>query len=743
MDTYASVIVDITHNKLDRPFQYRIPDELKDQIHPGVRVVVPFGKGNRTQIGYVIGLDSRPEISSDRIKDIISIDESGTSIESELIRLAFWIREQYGGTMNQALRTVLPVKKKTQAKEKRYVFLNIDEAEALDILQQFEKKHQTARARLLSALLEQSPVPYDAVTGKLHVTASVIRALEEKQILRVISERTYRNPFSGFSVSEVPVSLNQDQKAIVDQILTRRNSGDTSPSLIFGVTGSGKTEVYMALIEEAIAQGKQSIVLIPEIALTYQTLIRFYARFGDRVSVLHSRMSQGERFDQYERAKNGELDVMIGPRSALFTPFSNIGFIIIDEEHESSYKSEGVPRYHACETAIERAKMHHANVVLGSATPSLSSYLKTQQGKWHLYTLTDRVMRRPMPAVSVIDLRNELRTGNRSVLSRRLRDQIQDRLAKNEQIMLFLNRRGYAGFVSCRSCGDVIKCSHCDVSMTLHRDKRLYCHYCGDSMDLPKVCPSCGSPYIGTFRAGTQQIEAIVQKEFPNARILRMDADSTRKKDGYESILSAFSNREADILIGTQMIVKGHDFPGVTLVGILAADLSLHVPDYRASERTFQLLTQASGRAGRGEVPGEVIIQTYQPDHYSILTAAKQDYVSFYQQEMIYRKLLHYPPAWEMMLIHIDSENEPAADRMAAFLALMVREYLKEENTRCWQMIGPSNAGIAKIEDIFRKVIYIKHADADTLTGLKSFLEAKMDEQPDPAVSVQFDRNPM
>ena len=743
MDTYASVIVDITHSKLDRPFQYRIPHGMEEQIHPGVRVVVPFGNGNRTQIGYVIGIDAKPAIAPERIKEILSIDASGTAIESELIRLAFWIREQYGGTMNQALRTVLPVKRKTQAKEMRYVFLNVTQDEAAEVLSVFQKKHQTARARLLQALMEQSPVPYEAVTGKLHVTASVIRTLEEQGLLRITSERAYRNPFSGISVEDTSIALNPDQERIVSEISQRRKMHDHAPSLIFGVTGSGKTEVYMALIEEAIAEGKQSIVLIPEIALTYQTLIRFYARFGDRVSVLHSKMSAGERFDQYERAKNGELDVMIGPRSALFTPFSNIGYIIIDEEHESSYKSEGVPRYHACDTAIERAKMHAANVVLGSATPSLSSYLKTQQGKWHLYTLPDRVSGRPMPHVEIIDLRSELRTGNRSVLSRRLREQIHDRLEKKEQIMLFLNRRGYAGFVSCRSCGEVIKCSHCDVSMTLHRDKRLYCHYCGDAMDLPKVCPKCGSPYIGTFRAGTQQIESIVQKEFPNARILRMDADSTRKKDGYESILSAFANREADILIGTQMIVKGHDFPGVTLVGILAADLSLHVPDYRASERTFQLLTQASGRAGRGEIPGEVIIQTYQPEHYSILTAADQDYVSFYQQEMIYRKLLHYPPAWEMLLIHIDSENESAADQMASYLDAQINDYYKEESKRSWQKIGPSNAGISKIEDIYRKVIYIKHNHADALTGLKSFLEEKIEIRNDPNVSIQFDRNPM
>lgn len=743
MDLYASVIIDITHSKVDRPFQYRVPHALQSRVVPGVRVTVPFGKGNRTQTGYVIGIENRPQIEAERIKELLSVDETGTAIESELIRLALWIREQYGGTINQALRTVLPVKAKTAIKETRLVFLDTDPEQASEVLAGYEKKHQTARARLLSALISQSPVPYEALTGKLHVTAAVVRALEEQHVLRVETQRAYRNPFSSFRPADAPVSLNEDQQRIVRQILGNRKSGDHTPSLIFGVTGSGKTEVYMALIEEAVRENKQSIVLIPEIALSYQTLVRFYARFGDRVSVLHSKMSPGERYDQYERAKNGLIDVMIGPRSALFTPFSNIGYIIIDEEHESSYKSESVPRYHACETAIRRAKFHDANVVLGSATPSLSSYQKTQEGSWHLFTLDARVSGRPMPKVHVVDLREELRAGNRSVFSRMLREGIRDRLQKKEQVMLFLNRRGMAGFVSCRSCGHVIKCSHCDVSMTLHRDQKLHCHYCGSQQDMVKTCPACGSPYINTFKAGTQQIESAVQSAFPQARILRMDADTTRKKDGYETILSAFSNREADILIGTQMIVKGHDFPGVTLVGVLAADLSLHVPDYRAAERTFQLVTQACGRAGRGELPGEVVIQTYQPEHYSIRSAAAQDYRGFYSQEILYRKLMRYPPVWEMMRIHIDSADKELAEQMAVRLSDVIRNIFSDEDRTEWQIIGPADAGIARIDDIYKKVLYVKHGRSERLTEMKSLVEAYLSSLDETNVSIQFDRNPL
>ena len=457
----------------------------------------------------------------------------------------------------------------------------------------------------------------------------MIRALEEQGIVRVKSEKLYRNPVQGYTGEKKEIRLNEEQQRIVDEITGEWEEDPPGRYLIHGITGSGKTEVYMELIRYAVSRGQQAIVLIPEIALTYQTVLRFYRNFGDRVSVINSRLSQGERYDQFERARNGELDVMIGPRSALFTPFSRLGIIVMDEEHEPAYQSETMPRYHAREVALQRGKMEHARVVLGSATPSLEAYYGAMTGKYRLFRLTRRAGQAELPSVSVVDLRQELREGNRSMLSRSLREAIEERLSSGEQVMLFLNRRGYAGFVSCRSCGHVLTCPHCAVSLSLHRGGKLVCHYCGYEQPAVKNCPRCGSGFIRTFRAGTQQVEEELQREFPRARVLRMDLDTTRGKEDHQKILSAFAGREADILVGTQMIVKGHDFPDVTLVGALAADLSLHIPDYRAAERTFQLLTQAAGRAGRGKSRGLVIIQTYDPDHYAVQAAAAQDYESF------------------------------------------------------------------------------------------------------------------
>ena len=435
----------------------------------------------------------------------------------------------------------------------------------------------------------------------------------------------------------------------VKQIFREWKEQEPRPVLLFGVTGSGKTQVYMRLIQQVIQEGKQAIVLIPEIALTYQTVRRFYAMFGDKVSVLNSKLSQGERYDQFKRAKRGEVQVMVGPRSALFTSFSNLGLIVIDEEHESTYKSENTPRYHARETAIQRARMEHANVVMGSATPSLSAYSRAES-EVSSGEIECRYEERPLPQVSIVDLREELKKGNRSVLSTELKASLSETLRKKEQAMLFLNRRGYAGFVSCRACGHVMKCPHCDVSLSEHNGRRLICHYCGYETVKPQVCPSCGSPHIGGFKAGTQQIEKVLEKDFPEARVLRMDFDTTRTKDSYEKD-GSFSRHEADILVGTQMIVKGHDFPDVTLVGVIAADLSLNMDDYHCGERTFQLLTQAVGRAGRGVKPGHAVIQTYQPEHYSIRAAATQDYAEFYKEEMGYRLLMDYPPAAHIMTI--------------------------------------------------------------------------------------------
>lgn len=740
---YANIIIDISHEKLDRTFQYWISEELKGQIHPGTPVEIPFGRGNRSVNGYVVEVTDRAEFEPSRLKPIRRVLRDGIPIEGQLIALAAWIRENFGGTMNQALKTVIPVKQKTAEKEKRLIWLKPEAATAKSLLGELQRKHQTARARLMEALLEQSPLPYETVTQKLNITASVIRAMQERELIRVETIRNWRNPLDRMKKQGSVVALNATQQRIADDILAGWQQGDLRPCLIHGVTGSGKTEVYMEIIESVVKSGKQAIVLIPEIALTFQTVLRFYNHFGDRVSILNSRMSAGERSDQFERAKNGLLDVMIGPRSALFTPFPNLGVIIMDEEHEAAYKSETVPRYHARETAIARAEMCGAGVVLGSATPSVESYDRAKQGVYRLFVMKERVSARPLPTVYTVDLREELRNGNRSIFSDKLRELINDRLEKKEQIMLFLNRRGVAGFVSCRSCGEVIKCPHCDVSLNLHNNGKLVCHYCGYEQPMVKNCPSCGSPYIGGFKAGTQKIEQSVKQQFPGARVLRMDLDTTRKKDGYEQILSAFANHEADILIGTQMIVKGHDFPNVTLVGILAADLSLHISDYRAPERTFQLLTQAAGRAGRGCRQGEVVIQTYQPEHYSVVTAAAQDYEAFFEQEIFLREMLHYPPKWHMMVIHAAAAQEMLVKQVQDMLKYKILTKTEEDAAEV-QVVGPADAAVSKVNDIFRKVLYIKAADYQVLVSIKNMLETYISEEPAfRTVTIQFDFDPM
>ena len=623
------------------------------------------------------------------------------------------------------------------------IWLKPDPATAKAQLGELQRKHQTARVRLMEALLKQSPLPYETVTQKLNITASVIRAMQERELIRVEHIRNWRNPLDQMKKQGNIVSLNLTQRRVADEILSGWQRGDERPCLIHGVTGSGKTEVYMEIIEQVVKSGKQAIVLIPEIALTFQTVLRFYNHFGDRVSILNSRMSAGERSDQFERAKSGLLDVMIGPRSALFTPFPNLGVIIIDEEHEAAYKSETVPRYHARETAIARAQMCGARVVLGSATPSVESYDRAKQGQYRLFEMKERVSARPLPSVYTVDLREELRNGNRSIFSDKLRELITDRLEKKEQIMLFINRRGVAGFVSCRSCGEVIKCPHCDVSLNLHNNGKLVCHYCGYEQPMVKECPSCGSPYIGGFKAGTQKIEEMVKRQFPTARVLRMDLDTTRKKGGYEEILSAFANGEADILIGTQMIVKGHDFPNVTLVGVLAADLSLHISDYRAAERTFQLLTQAAGRAGRGHRQGEVVIQTYQPEHYSVVTAAEQDYEAFFEQEIFLREMMHYPPKWHMLVIHAAGAQEMLVKQAQDVLKYKILTQPDNEKSSM-QVIGPADAAVSKVNDIYRKMLYVKAADYQKLVSIKNMLEEYI--RIDPAfrnVNIQFDFDPM
>ncbi len=738
---YANVIVDITNEKLDKVFQYQVPAELEESLVVGSEVRVPFGSGNREINGYVISFTEQPDYDPEKIKPIAGVVKDSLAIESRLVELAAWMKEHYGGTMIQALRTVLPIKRKTKVKETRQVCLLLTGDAAQEKLEEYQRKHQTARARVLEELIEEPVQEYRLILDKLHVPRKVLVDMEKQGVLEIRSEQLYRNPVKDKQQKRQEFTYTKEQQAAIDTFWNDYQAGKRKTYLLQGVTGSGKTEVYMEMISRVIDAGKQAIVLIPEIALTYQTVQRFYGRFGDRVTILNSRLSSGERSDQMERVKKGEVDVMIGPRSALFTPFSNLGLIVIDEEQENTYKSEQVPRYHARETAIKRAELEDASVVLGSATPSLEASYRCQKGEYVRLLLPDRVTGQELADVYTVDMREELKNGNRSMLSGRLGELIQDRLDKGQQTMLFLNRRGYAGFVSCRSCGYVVKCPHCDVSLSYHKGGRLVCHYCGYEEPMQQVCPVCGSEYLGGFKAGTQQIEDLVKKEFPMARVLRMDMDTTRKKDSHEEILSRFANGEADILIGTQMIVKGHDFPNVTLVGILAADLSLYSNDYRAGERTFQLLTQAAGRAGRGREKGEVVIQTYSPEHYAIAMAARQDYEGFYEEEMSYRSLMGYPPVEQLLAVMMTGEDEALLNTAADYVKKFIERVDKDH---CLQVIGPASPYISKVKDVYRRVVYVKSDDEERLIKVKDQLEQYIEiNRGFEKLRVQFDFNPM
>lgn len=738
---YADVIIDITHEKVDRIFQYEIPEHLEALLRVGMEVVIPFGKGNRTTNGYIVGFSVTCDYDVSKMKQIIAPVEKSVAVESRLVALAAWMKEHYGGTMIQALKTVLPIKKEEQAKEQRIIRRTISEEEGRQKLEFYLQKNQKARARLMAALLDDAEIEYTLISKKLNITLAVVKAMEEQGVLEIISRQIYRNPVKEQNLEEKKVIYTEEQEVAIKTFCQDFQEKRYGTYLLYGVTGSGKTEVYMEMIQTVINAGRQAIVLIPEIALTYQTVMRFYRKFGDRISIMNSRLSAGERYDQMMRAKEGKIDVMIGPRSALFTPFPNLGLIVIDEEHEAAYKSEQVPRYHARETAIARAKMEGASVVLGSATPSMEAFYRCDQREYKRLTLKKRTAKSQLPTVYIADMREELKNGNKGILSDRLRELIGQRLSDGQQVMLFLNRRGYAGFLSCRACGYVVKCPHCDVSLSAHKNGKMLCHYCGYEEPVAVTCPVCGSRHIGGFRAGTQQVEEMVKKEFPQARVLRMDLDTTRAKEGHEKILSAFANEEADILVGTQMIVKGHDFPNVTLVGILAADMSLHADDFRCAERTFELLTQAAGRAGRGCTQGEVVIQTYSPEHYSIQTAAEQDYERFYEEEMNYRQLMGYPPAEHMMAVLVSGEDEAVLEKGMHYL----KEYmLRLAKTRKIKIVGPTSPHVGKIKDIYRRMLYIKAESYDVLVDVKDRTEQYIEmNRGFTKMKIQFDFNPV
>lgn len=659
--SYAKVIIDISAEAIDRAFTYRIPDELTEMVRPGVRVKVPFGTGNRLRNGYVIELSETVDFDESKVKDIAGLSPKAMKATSDLIEIATFMAREYGSTLNQALVTALPVKREIRKNSRR---------------------------------------------------TDPVKRIEEL----------------GYGEKEDEV-LNEEQQKAVSEILSETGR----PSLLYGITGSGKTRVYIELIRRMQKEGKQTIVLIPEISLTYQTVNELASHLGQRIAVLHSKLTEGERYEQYDRAQKGEIDVMVGARSAIFTPFENLGLIIIDEEHEKAYISDTSPRYDVREVAVRRAELSGAKLLLGSATPSVESYKKALDGEYSLSVMKKRASwGARLPEIIVSDMRDELAQGNKNVFSLKLYSLICDRLEKGEQTMLFLNRRGYAGFVSCRSCGFVVKCPHCDVSLTAHNDwyrdpdtgvrkaALLSCHYCGYTAPMPGRCPECGSKFIAPFGTGTQKLEQAVKRTFPGARVLRMDADSTQAKDAHEKILSEFRNGNADILIGTQMIVKGHDFPNVTLVGIVAADQNINVPDYGAAERTYQLLTQASGRAGRGEKEGAVVIQSYEPSHYAIQMAAGRNYEDFYKREMGFRKLMKYPPEVSLLSVRLQSEDEGLLDEASARAAGLLTEQGKYVGVT---VIGPCEAGVYRVNDVYRKVIYLKHEKREILLKLRDTLQ--------------------
>ncbi|MBQ5951404.1 MAG: primosomal protein N' [Lachnospiraceae bacterium] len=739
--SYAAVILKQKSLRLDRVFDYRIPDRLRESVRVGSLLRVPFGTGNTEREGYCVDILEETEIPAERLKDVLGVSENAVPAEAEMIRMAAWLRQRYGSTMIQALMTCLPVREKVRKVVTRTWVPAVPEEQLRSLQEETAGRgNQKARLRLLDAVLLLGYID-EAAMDAYDISQAVLKHFTDQGILCLEEEEVSRDPYAtvtGQEYAEPPLSERQREAA--DGIEAKLLEKPGSACYLCGVTGSGKTLVYTELIARTVARGQQAIFLIPEIALTYQTVQRFRARFGDRVSVLHSRLSAGERFDQFERAARGEIDVMVGPRSALFTPFPSLGLIVMDEEHEDSYKSETSPCYHAREAAAWRARDCGAGFVLGSATPSVEAYKSIRSGDVAYFTLPERARAgsRP-PEVRIIDMREEMKRGNKSIFSEELASLMEERLERREQILLFLNRRGYAGALTCRACGEVIKCPHCDVSLTLHGKTRLLCHYCGYTRPVPSECPSCGSPYIAAFGIGTQKVEEAVRAMFPSARTLRMDLDTTSGKGGHDRILRAFGAGEADILIGTQMIVKGHDFPRVTLVGIVAADLSLSMPDHRAAEKTYQLLVQAAGRAGRAERPGTAVIQTYQPEHFCIRAAAAGDYDAFYREEEAYRLLMKYPPFFRMVTVTFASKSEAEcsayASDAAAFLASQNARLAPE---KAFLLIGPAQPPVAKRKDVYYRTVCAKGSSLQTAVWLKDSLTAWALSRKE-KVSIQFD----
>lgn len=691
-------------------FTYSVPERLSG-VAPGCRALVPFGR--RQVVGMVVAL--RPSAPASGIKPLQEVLDREALLSGPLLELGHWLAAYYFAPPGEALRVMMPpgllqkrmaVGDRTWPGQQRLAIVEVSPG----------RQDLTPRQQMVLQELASRPLPLfvSRVVKELKLKRDFLNRLASRGAIRMEAVARYRSPWSGAAVPVKRHELNQEQQRILERIGKGLSApGEVAPGfLIHGITGSGKTEIYLNAIALTLSLGKTALMLVPEIGLTPQMLRSFRGWFGEQVAVLHSALSEGERFDQWWRIRQGRARVVVGTRSAVFAPLTKLGMIIVDEEHDGSYKQEDLPRYHARETALKRGQIEKALVVLGSATPQLESYYQSAvEGRLQYQILSSRVLERPLAAVHVLDMRVEFQKRGREILlSELLRQAIEDRLCRKEQVLILLNRRGYSAVLLCRSCGHTEGCGNCSISLTYHRHlNRLICHYCGYARSLPTRCAECGKEYIYFLGQGTEKVQEVLQKLFPAAVVDRLDRDTTRRKGSFERILSSFSAGRTDILIGTQMIAKGHDFPAVTLVGVLAAEQVLKLEDFRAAERTFQLLTQVAGRAGRGERPGTVIIQTYFPNHYSLRYACAQDYQKFFEQEIQYRRRFRYPPFTALANLVVHDRNRGKAEKLACQLAATLLENrARFSSQRRMRVLGPAAAALERIKGQYRFQVLIK-----------------------------------
>jgi len=797
--TIAKVIVDVSAKQTDKPFDYLVPEHLEEMIQPGMRVIVPFGP--RKVQGFVESLARESSFGS--LRKISEPMDLVPALNKELLDLAEWLSIQTLCYKISAFQAMLPpalkakyqrkiqllapkdsipealhplfqnrsevlwedalktislasiqkevkkghleviyeVQSRANKKKVKHIYSLLDADGLQAALASLQKQAIKQRTVIEYFLQENQLIEQKALLHELNISSAVIKGLVEKGILAEKDVEMYRDPYKERQFEQTfPHELTEEQTNVIQPIHASIANKEHDVFLLYGVTGSGKTEVYLQSIDKVLKKGEEAIVLVPEIALTPQMVHRFKGRFGDKVAVLHSGLSVGEKYDEWRKIQRKEVQVVVGARSAIFAPFENLGIIIIDEEHEMTYKQEENPKYHAKDVAIKRGMTHRCPVILGSATPSLESFARAQRGVYTLLTLQKRMNNNPLPKVEIVDMREELREGNRSMFSRVLLEKLADRLEKKEQTVLFLNKRGHSAFVMCRDCGYVMKCPHCDISLTYHQYNHLMkCHYCGYEEPTAKVCPECASEHIRYFGTGTQKVEEELTKIMPEARVIRMDVDTTSRKGAHEKLLKQFQDGKADILLGTQMIAKGLDFPKITLVGVLSADTMLHLPDFRSSEKTFQLLTQVSGRAGRHELEGEVIFQTYTPEHYSIELSSQQNYDLFYAREMMIRKSHAYPPYYYITLITVSHEQLTKVVSVTEQITKIIRQKLLPNTV----VLGPVASPISRIKNRYRYQCLIKYKQEPNLkTVLKSVLDHYQGEISSNGLQISIDVNP-